>query len=104
MSSDCVARVYFGGRGSSHRCRNSVTVERDGKYYCGTHDPEAVARRDQKRDERIRAQIAADSRRSDIKLQRQRVLAAAIDAAKDGRGAPEVLDAYAALVKLESEE
>lgn len=36
-------------RGSFGRCHASPCVERDGKRYCGTHDPVAVADRKAKR-------------------------------------------------------
>lgn len=39
----CCGRV-FNGRGS-HRCLFRATVTRNGKPYCGTHDPERKATR-----------------------------------------------------------
>lgn len=31
------------------KCKNNATVERDGKWYCGTHDPVKVAKRNSDR-------------------------------------------------------
>jgi hypothetical protein len=53
----CCARIY--SRYRSHTCGNAAKVDRGGKLYCGTHDPE---RREAKRKEteaRWRAQSEA---------------------------------------------
>jgi len=49
---DCSARVY--GAYFSHRCRNRAKVTRDGKPYCGNHDPERPP---------TKAQLEAEERR-----------------------------------------
>ena len=40
----CNRRVYSGARYeyTGHMCRQSGTVERDGKWYCKQHDPVAI--------------------------------------------------------------
>lgn len=48
----CSERVYSGARWdiSGHPCQRNGSVERDGKWWCKQHDPEAVkARREAKR-------------------------------------------------------
>lgn len=43
----CCAKVYGGGYWP-HSCGRNAKVERDGRHYCGTHDPEAVKLRREK--------------------------------------------------------
>lgn len=44
---DCSARVYDSPYGGGRSCSKRGTVERGGKWFCGTHDPVAQkARRD----------------------------------------------------------
>ena len=48
----CSVRVRVGGGYSSHSgspCHNPAKVIRDGKPYCGTHDPEAIKARREER-------------------------------------------------------
>lgn len=66
----CVERVPDGGRSVSlHACLRVGTIQRDGEWYCGQHDPEKVktkrAARDQAWKEREEAQdaIQAEGRR-----------------------------------------
>ena len=60
----CSTRLFK--RFSYCPCEHAAKVERDGKWYCGRHDPEAVKRRDDKRnarwDEEERARIGARER------------------------------------------
>lgn len=57
----CSATV-FGPRVHSWQCSRTATVERDGKWYCRQHDPEAKkARR-----EKSNASFAAKSRADDV--------------------------------------
>lgn len=61
----CCAAIYKGSVGIRSRyasCTRAGKVERDGKWYCGQHDPEAVKARRQKADERLDAQIAEEMR------------------------------------------
>jgi hypothetical protein len=53
---DCSGHVYHSGHWGSSVCENKVNVERDGKPYCGTHDPVKVAARRAKKDEKYRAE------------------------------------------------
>lgn len=43
----CSAKIGTGRH--KYGCSKSATVTRDGKLYCGTHDPEKVAAREQAR-------------------------------------------------------
>lgn len=42
----------------TRRCWNKGRVKRDGKWYCGQHDPEKVSERARKRDEEYGAKWA----------------------------------------------
>ena len=46
--------TVFGDRRQNWQCQKNATVERDKKWYCGTHDPEKVKARDAARDEKWR--------------------------------------------------
>ena len=52
MSERCCIRVY-GGSFSGHPCAKPVTKEHNGKWYCGTHHPDAVKARRDKSQERF---------------------------------------------------
>jgi uncharacterized Zn finger protein (UPF0148 family) len=45
------------------RCGNSGKVQRGGKWYCGTHDPEAKRAREERRAEQHARQRAVDTAR-----------------------------------------
>ena len=49
VKAQCSKRVYWDAW-HSHPCANKGTVERDGKPYCGVHDPQKVAARQARRD------------------------------------------------------
>lgn len=49
-----------GKRGSGMSCRRRAKVEREGKWYCGTHDPVAVEERRQQRESARHQEIAAE--------------------------------------------
>ena len=71
----CCAKIWEPGAWRPRQCSKAAKVERDGKFYCGVHDP---VRLQAKRDEthaRWKAEADADRRRRD----RQ----AAITAARD---------------------
>lgn len=55
--SGCEGRVWQGFR--FLRCGNTVKVERDGKWYCGVHDPVAKKARDEKREKTLQLKRAA---------------------------------------------
>lgn len=52
----CEGECYesFGNAGHFYRCSNLAKVQRDGKWYCGIHDPEAIRRKQERRDAKIR--------------------------------------------------
>lgn len=52
----CCETVWRGWR--SRGCANSGAIERDGKFYCRTHDPVAVAEREKRIRERDDASFA----------------------------------------------
>ena len=74
MRVKCSRRIY-NGRGFSSACTRNGRVEREGKWYCGQHDPVAVAQRRealleewerQRRSEAQRAaEVAEQKRRAD---------------------------------------
>ena len=45
MSVQCCVNVYAPGSFQRLPCANKAKVEVDGKWYCGTHNPVAVAKR-----------------------------------------------------------
>jgi uncharacterized Zn finger protein (UPF0148 family) len=57
--------------GRRQRCERRGTVERDGKLYCGTHDPVRIAERQAKRD------AARDAERAERRARRARAAAIA---------------------------
>src|ERR1039458_7654417 len=46
----CSVKVYPAERYGSFKCQKGATVERDGKWYCGIHDPEKRKEREEKRE------------------------------------------------------
>ena len=54
----CSKRVYSGERWDfgGHPCSRKGTVERDGRWWCKQHDPEAMKAREAKRDAAYRAE------------------------------------------------
>jgi hypothetical protein len=42
LDEECCAMVYTGGTFRGHVCGRRAKVVRDGKHYCGTHDPERL--------------------------------------------------------------
>jgi uncharacterized Zn finger protein (UPF0148 family) len=69
----CCATVYpretFGAF-HGYRCTKNAKVERDGKSYCGTHDPEVLKARDEKR----RQKWEEDSKKEKEHWERKRLL------------------------------
>ncbi len=55
----CSEIVWPAGAFRGHQCHNSAKVERDGKWFCGTHDPVAVIEKRDKKNAEFRAEVAA---------------------------------------------
>ena len=99
----CEGSVYNpnGWLSSRYRqCTRNATSEKDGKHYCGTHNPDAKKARDKKalaawnakwdeRDKKLRLELAAPD------------LLAALEYARNLIGPDEVLDAAIAKAKGE---
>lgn len=59
MANQCCRRVFSSGSFRGHLCTKPATVERDGKFYCRTHDPEEEAKRHAKRSKKMEEEWAA---------------------------------------------
>ena len=59
MKEKCCSRVWDDTMRSTRGCDRSAKYEVGGKRYCGTHNPEAVARREQRNVERWERNHAA---------------------------------------------
>ncbi len=59
----CVEIVRGGGGFDYFQCGNKAKVERDGKHYCGTHDPVRRAVRQAKRDAVYEAKMVPQRKR-----------------------------------------
>ena len=70
----CSEMIY--GRGYRHQCSKSGKIERDGRWYCGTHDPVRIKEKQQERDrkwsERFRAQRSASEQREKDEAEQKR--------------------------------
>lgn len=66
MSDRYCEKIIYGGNAAfgGSRCSNKAKVEVNGKWFCGTHSPEAEARRKAKRDQRYEEFVAASNRRA----------------------------------------
>lgn len=62
MSERCSARVHDDFGVSFHGCSRTGKVQRDGKWWCKTHDPKVKADRDKAWREAFDAKIAEDDR------------------------------------------
>jgi len=64
MSQQCCYRipVDVGYRSTSKPCTRAGKVERNGKWYCGQHDPQAKAARRQAQNEKWEADLRARAR------------------------------------------
>jgi hypothetical protein len=64
----CCELVYHadGNWGRHYPCSRNATVEREGKYYCKTHDPVAVKARVGKRRAESEAKYAAELKRRQL--------------------------------------
>src|SRR4051812_8790364 len=66
----CSARVSGEGRWGpfhQHPCQKAAKIEREGKWYCGTHDPVAKKKRDETTRARWQAKFEADVNRDRIR-------------------------------------
>lgn len=75
----CVGQVWnpsggFGGR--FVQCHNLGRIERDGKKYCGVHDPAAKERREADRQSKSRRQRREDEARWAIRAAEESLVAA----------------------------
>lgn len=72
MSDDrkvCSVRVYPSDRAGSfhgHMCSKAAKVEREGKWYCGIHDPVLLAAKATERHTKWEAEYAASRKRNDL--------------------------------------
>jgi uncharacterized Zn finger protein (UPF0148 family) len=55
----CSEIVWPAGAFRGHQCHNSAKIQRDGKWFCGTHDPVAVIEKRDKKNAEFRAEVAA---------------------------------------------
>lgn len=69
-------------RGWGQSCRRQATVERDGRHYCGTHDPVARKARQEERDTAWRARYDAETRARAAQRERERFNAVVGDLAR----------------------
>jgi hypothetical protein len=54
----CSKRVW--SKWDAYQCGRGASIERDGKPYCGTHDPVKVEERQKKKEAKWQGKIAAD--------------------------------------------
>lgn len=96
---DCCFRMHGSGftfRGSL--CSKKAKVERDGKWFCGTHDPIKIAERRSKRDAKWAEQSKRDNARRQLQCAASDLLAAAKMALACAQSLDQdMTDAYAAL-------
>ena len=65
---DCCASVSPGTYSFRHsKCSKTAKYERDGKWYCGTHDPVAIKARDDARNEKWRIERAENKAQANEK-------------------------------------
>jgi len=63
----CCATVFYGTLMHRKDCGKTAKFERDGKHYCGTHDPVAVAARNKQRDAEFKKRWEAERQASATK-------------------------------------
>jgi len=63
----CCQNVVDSGSYHSRKCSHNAKVVRNGKHYCGIHDPVAVAKRDKQKQERWDKKI--NKRKEEFKRQ-----------------------------------
>lgn len=67
-------RSTWTGRWINH-CHNKAKVERDGKWYCGIHDPEAVKQKRDKRNAAYEAELKETQARIDARAKAEAEMA-----------------------------
>lgn len=80
MKHQCEATIWNDFH--DYRCPYNGKVERDGKWYCGTHDPVAKAARDKAREEKWKKKWAEEAKERRI-LEVAHALLAALEEALD---------------------
>ena len=66
----CCQTYYKSHWQPDYLCESNAKYERDGKWYCGHHDPVAIAEKNRKRKEAFKAQFQArEDRREQAKRQ-----------------------------------
>lgn len=63
MSETCSEKIWNGWGRNHYRCENKAKVERDGKPYCGVHDPEKRKKKDAERKAEWDRQSAIENRK-----------------------------------------
>ena len=82
---NCCERVV-GPRVTVYQCRNRAKVERDGKPYCGIHDPERVAARRRAQDAHYAEKSRQMHRRWDLERSAGPMRSAILLALEDWEG------------------
>lgn len=101
----CIEHVYGRDRGSrGSPCGKLAKVERDGKPYCGTHDPVRVAEKRAARDAEWEREQAAHDRKHRVAACRDAVIRAAREWRNDADGVAVVGDLIAAVDALRAAE
>jgi len=72
---DCSARTWPEGSFHSYPCRKRASIERDGKWYCGIHDPVAKAEKQAARDAKWQTKWEARKARQAAEEQQANVAA-----------------------------
>ena len=52
----CCYRIFGSDRWTRHSCKRNGSVQRNGRYYCKTHDPVRVVEKHRKREEKWNAE------------------------------------------------
>lgn len=84
----CCARVFRNDSPwtKSEPCKKKATVERDGKHYCGIHDPVSRQEKQEARNAKLRKKMDEEMRISRIKSAAPDLLEALQRVLKAGRG------------------
>ena len=94
----CCGTVFPAGSYRTYPCRHNAKVERDGKWYCGTHDPVAIKEKQDKKNAKSDAKWMA--------IQQLQAEAAAKRNEQERRAAyfPDLLEALKRLLNAEHDE
>lgn len=69
----CCVEVW--GEWRSHQCSRAGKIERDGKFYCGQHDPVAIKEKDEEKRRQREAESKARARQAELQSLRYQVCA-----------------------------